>query len=125
MSKTADGRRRRDHAYMSPEQARGLPVDARTDIWSMGVILYEMIARKLPFPGQTASDRIAAILEREPEPLRKMRSEVPAGLERPSPVRSPRIGTSDTREAADFAEDLLAVRTRIGRGSRFVSRCQG
>ncbi|HSK72294.1 MAG TPA: serine/threonine-protein kinase, partial [Pyrinomonadaceae bacterium] len=60
-------------AYMSPEQARGLEIDARTDIWSLGVILYEMIARKLPFQGSTRSDRIAAILEHEPAPIKKFR----------------------------------------------------
>lgn len=52
--------------YMSPEQARGLPVDARTDIWSTGVVLYEMIAHQPPFNGPTTSDLLVSILDREP-----------------------------------------------------------
>ena len=55
--------------YMSPEQARGLPVDERTDIWSLGVVVYEMLARRLPFTGATRMDTIVAILDRDPSPL--------------------------------------------------------
>jgi serine/threonine protein kinase/Tol biopolymer transport system component len=54
-------------AYMSPEQARGLPVDKRTDIWAFGCVLYEMLTGHVAFPGDTISDSIAKILEREPD----------------------------------------------------------
>jgi eukaryotic-like serine/threonine-protein kinase len=54
-------------AYMSPEQARGKAVDKRTDIWAFGCVLYEMLTGCRAFPGDTASDAIAAILEREPD----------------------------------------------------------
>jgi len=54
-------------AYMSPEQARGKPTDHRTDIWSFGCIMYQMLTAKLPFEGETATDTLARIIERQPD----------------------------------------------------------
>jgi Tol biopolymer transport system component/predicted Ser/Thr protein kinase len=54
-------------AYMSPEQAKGMPVDKRTDIWAFGVVWYEMLAGRKPFSGATATEVLAAVIEREPD----------------------------------------------------------
>jgi serine/threonine protein kinase len=68
--------------YMSPEQARGQEVDARSDIFSLGGVLYEMIAGRAPFEGPSANDVIAAILTKEPPPLSRFAPEVPTELQR-------------------------------------------
>lgn len=68
--------------YMSPEQARGQMVDARTDIFSLGVVMHEMITGQRPFDGETPSDVIAAILTYSPPPLCQCRADAPAELQR-------------------------------------------
>ena len=68
--------------YMSPEQARAQKVDARTDIFSLGVVLYEMLTGRAPFEGETSSDVIAAILKTDPAPLGHYLPEAPRELER-------------------------------------------
>ena len=65
-------------SYMSPEQTRGEKVDARTDIWSLGVVLYELVAGHAPFDRPTPSEIIAAILDRDPPPLTNYVREIPS-----------------------------------------------
>lgn len=68
--------------YMSPEQTMGLDVDQRTDIWSLGVMLYEMLAGEQPFKGDTLHAVISSILREEPEFITKLRGEVPKQVEK-------------------------------------------
>jgi serine/threonine protein kinase/Tol biopolymer transport system component len=68
--------------YMSPQQARGQTVDARTDVWALGVVLYEMAAGHPPFPGESLSEVLAGILEHEPPPLARFDQSLPHELQR-------------------------------------------
>jgi serine/threonine protein kinase/Tol biopolymer transport system component len=69
-------------AYMSPEQARGVGVDERTDVWGLGVVLYEMASGRPPFTGETATDVIVAIVERDQLPISQFVEGTPPELER-------------------------------------------
>lgn len=94
--------------YMSPEQARGFPVDARTDIWSLGVVLYEMAAGHVPFAGPSKSDIMAAILEHEPQPLTSA-GKVPETLE----FIVEKALTKDREERYHTSRELLADLRRL------------
>ena len=67
--------------YMSPEQARGKPVDARSDIWSLGIVIYELVAGRTPFEGETSTDVIVGITQKQPPPLARYAPDVPAELD--------------------------------------------
>jgi eukaryotic-like serine/threonine-protein kinase len=99
--------------YMSPEQARGQELDARTDIWSLGVVLYEMVAGRPPFRGETKSHTVVSILETEPPPLTTLTPEIPGELQRI--VRKALTKDRDSRyqTARDLMIDLKSLRREL------------
>lgn len=97
--------------YMSPEQARGLEVDARTDIWSLGCVLYEMTARRVPFEGETPSDVLSLILQKEPPPLARFAPDVPEELSR---IVNKSLA-KDREERYQTVKDLLIDLQRLKR----------
>ncbi|MGE0128785.1 MAG: protein kinase [Blastocatellales bacterium] len=100
--------------YMSPEQARGLRVDSRTDIFSFGIMLYEMIARRAPFSGSTSRDIIRSILHTDPPPLSHFQPEVPEVLE--WVVAKALIKDREERyqTAKEMLNDLRRLHRRLG-----------
>jgi len=100
-------------SYMSPEQARGLEVDARTDIWSLGVMLYEMVAGRLPFEGATTTDVLTMILHREPPSLLLYRKDVPAELERIVEKALTKEKEERYQLAKDLGLDLKRLKQRL------------
>ena len=100
-------------AYMSPEQARGTTVDERSDIWSLGVVLFEMVSGRVPFGGDTASDVIAAILQNEPPRLSRYVREVPEALEWLVSKALAKDRTERYQTARELLVDLRRLKQRL------------
>ena len=98
--------------YLSPEQARGDHVDERTDIWSTGVMMYEMVAGKVPFSGATSSHTIVQILEKDPVPLSKL-GNAPPELERIVEKAMAKSPEERYQTAKDMLIDLRSLKKRM------------
>jgi Tol biopolymer transport system component len=108
-------------AYMSPEQARGQPVDARTDIWSLGVMLYEMLAGRSPFAGPSSTDVLAAILQNEPAPVARFDPDAPAEVQRILTKTLRKDRSQRYQTVQDLLLDLQALRDDLQPHARLGS----
>jgi serine/threonine-protein kinase len=106
--------------YMSPEQARGLPVDARTDIFSFGVLLYEMVSGRVPFSGETKNDIIVSLLNRDPLPLMRFSPGAPPELQR---IVTKALA-KDKEERYQTVKDLLIDLRGLKRELEFAARLE-
>jgi eukaryotic-like serine/threonine-protein kinase len=100
-------------AYMSPEQARGEIVDARTDVWSLGVVLYEMLAGQRPFRGDHMAAILHSILDEKPKRLRTFRADVPPELEHIAGRALEKDRESRYSSAAELRGDLVDYKATV------------
>src|ERR1051325_1626397 len=110
--------------YMSPEQARGQRMDARTDIFSLGVVLYQMLTGRVPFGGQTVTDVLASILMLEPLPLTQSAPNVPDELQRIVEQALRKEKQERYQTAAELLTDLKALKQELefeSRSRRFAA----
>jgi len=100
-------------AYMSPEQARGKETDHRTDIWSSGVVLYEMLTGELPFRGERETSIMYAIVHEEPKPLEKLKPGIPIEISKIIEKALKKDRSARYSSAAEMASDLRKYQESI------------
>ena len=104
-------------AYMSPEQATGEQIDHRTDIWSLGVVLYELVTGKKPFTGETRLETVNAILSSEPNPVTSIDATLPSELDLILSKALERDRELRYQTASDFRADIRRLLRMIDSGA--------
>src|SRR6266436_4704709 len=99
--------------YMSPEQAKGTHIDERSDLWSLGAVLYEMVTGHVPFAGETPTETISLILQKEPAPLVRYAHEVPDELERIATKALTKNREERSQTANDMLIDLRHLKSKL------------
>ena len=105
-------------AYMSPEQVRGKDADQRSDIWSLGVVLHQMISGRLPFPGEAEAAVTYGILNEQPEPVTALRSGVPIELDRILDKALAKSPEERYQHVDEMLVDLRAIQTSEAQPTR-------
>jgi len=100
-------------AYMSPEQAQGEEVDHRTDIWSLGVVLYEMFTGQLPFMGEHDQAVVYSILNKKPKPITELRSEIPVSIGQVVDKALEKNPDKRYQKAEELLDDLKSISAGI------------
>ena len=114
--------------YMSPEQVQGLPVDPRAEIFSLGIVIYEMAVGQCPFHGRTSADLVASILRDAPRSVTELRADLPGGLSRTlelclaKDMNERYLSIRELRDAMERLSRDFARQSRVAASSANISR---
>jgi tetratricopeptide (TPR) repeat protein/tRNA A-37 threonylcarbamoyl transferase component Bud32 len=124
-SVTQDGRIVGTVAYMSPEQAQGLPVDSRSDIFTLGILLYEMATGERPFRGNTNMSVLSSILKDSPRPVSELRDDIPKPLARMIQRALEKRPEDRYQSASDLRRDLEDLKRDVDTGELVMASTAG